>query len=232
MGQRWNTLLFAHWRLAPEVLRPLVPHVLDLDLFEGSAWVSVTPFCLSRLRARGLPAVPGLSQFPELNVRTYVTLGGKPGVFFFSLDAGNIVAVLGARATYHLPYYQARISVREGTDGMIHYHCQRFHRGAPAAEFDGHYRPSGPVFTAAPGSLDHWLVERYCLYAVDRRDGVYRAEIHHEPWPLQRADADIQVNTMAQASNIALPAEAPRLAFARRIDVVVWAPERVRASGS
>jgi uncharacterized protein YqjF (DUF2071 family) len=229
MAQRWNTLLFAHWRLPPESLRPLVPASLPLDLFDGSAWVSVTPFWLSRLRARGLPAVPWMSQFPELNVRTYVTLGGKAGVFFFSLDAGSALAVAGARLMYHLPYYRASMNVREGSDGAIFYHSSRTHRGARPADFDAHYRPTGAVFTAAAGTLDHWLTERYCLYAVDQRSDVYRAEIHHRPWPLQRAHAEIGLNTMAKAAGITLPADPPVLAFARRLDVVVWPPQRAHS---
>jgi uncharacterized protein YqjF (DUF2071 family) len=228
MEQRWNNLLFAHWPVAPDVIRALVPRTLPLDLYDGTAWVSVTPFYLNNLRPRGLPALPWVSEFPEINVRTYVTLGGKAGIYFFSLDAGSALAVLGARMTYHLPYFRAEMSVRTTEDGMIAYHARRTHRGAPPAVFSARYRPAGAMFRSAPDSLDHWLTERYCLYAVDSVGQIYRAEIHHVPWPLQPAEAQIDQNTMALAAGIALPTQPPRLTFSSRLDVLVWAPSRMR----
>lgn len=227
MAQRWNNLLFAHWPLPVDALRERVPSSLGLDVAEGMAWVSITPFYLDGLRPRGLPAIPGLSEFPELNVRTYVTFGGKPGVYFFSLDAGHSLAVLAARALYHLPYFRAVMSVHEARDGTFYYHSRRTRDGAAPADFGARYRPAGPVTWSAPGTLDHWLSERYCLYAVDRARQLYRAEIHHRPWPLQPVEAVIEYNTAAAAAGFALPLEPPRLAFARRLDVVVWAPERI-----
>jgi uncharacterized protein YqjF (DUF2071 family) len=229
MGQRWNNLLFAHWPVAAGIMRAMVPRALELDLHDGTAWVSVTPFYLSHLRARGVPALPWISAFPETNVRTYVTIGGKPGVYFFSLDAGSALAVMGARTLYHLPYFRAAMSIRTTPDGMISYHTRRTHGGAPPAVLSARYRPTGAAFRSAPGSLDHWLSERYCLYAVDSMAQVYRAEIHHVHWPLQPAEAEIDKNTMALAAGIALPSEPPRLAFASSIDVLVWPPTRVRA---
>ena len=229
MAQRWNNLLFAHWPVRTEVVRALVPSALTLDVYEGTAWVSVTPFYLSHLRPRGIPAFPWVSEFPELNVRTYVTLGGKAGIYFFSLDAGNPLAVTGARATYHLPYFRASMSVHEARDGTIYYHSRRTHAKARPAEFSARYRPVGEVFRSEPGTLDYWLTERYCLYAVDSAQRIYRGEIHHHPWPLQPAEAEVDRNTMAEAAGIELAAQPPRLAFARRLDVVVWAPERTEA---
>jgi uncharacterized protein YqjF (DUF2071 family) len=226
MAQRWNRLLFAHWPVQLDVLRPLVPPPLVLDLYAGTAWVSITPFYLSHLRPRGLPPLPWASEFPELNVRTYVTVGGKPGVYFFSLDAGSAVAVSAARALYHLPYFRASMSAEEASDGSVHYRSNRTHSGAPAAEFDAHYRSTGAVFESKPGTLDHWLTERYCLYAVDR-GAAYRAEIHHIPWPLQPAEAEIGRNTMAEAAGLTLAPQPPRLSFTTRLDVVVWLPERL-----
>jgi uncharacterized protein YqjF (DUF2071 family) len=175
-----------------------------------------------------VPSLPWLSEFPELNVRTYVTTDGKPGVYFFSLDAGNVLAVYGARALYRLPYFRASMSVREGRDGTIHYYSRRTHRTAPAAEFVAHYRPAGPLARAKPGTLDHWLTERYCLYAVDTSRRVFRAEIHHHAWPLQPAEVQIERDTMAAAAGLTLPAEPGRLSFARKLDVLVWPPESVR----
>jgi uncharacterized protein YqjF (DUF2071 family) len=226
MAQRWTNLLFIHRRIDAEALRALVPPALTLDLHEGEAWVSVTPFYLSHLRARGLPPLPGVSAFPELNVRTYVTVDGKPGVYFFSLDAGSVLAVYGARALYRLPYFRAVMSVREARDGTIHYHSRRTHRTAPPAEFVAQYRPAGAVSHSKPGTLDHWLTERYCLYALDSSRRVFRAEIHHHPWELQPAELEVERDTMAAAAGLTLHAGAPRLSFSRRLDVLVWAPER------
>jgi len=228
MAQRWSNLLFAHWPVDVGALRDIVPSSLPLETFDGTAWLSIVPFYLSHLRPRWLPALPWVSEFPELNVRTYVTLGGKPGVFFFSLDAGSALAVAGARATYHLPYFNARMSTNVGANGAVHYRSQRTDRRGRPAELAARYRPTGSVSLSMPGTLDHWLTERYCLYAVDRASRIYRAEIHHRPWPLQPAEAGIDVNTMAAASDIRLPAVAPRLSFAERLDVVVWLPERAR----
>jgi uncharacterized protein YqjF (DUF2071 family) len=229
MAQRWTNLLFAHWPVVATTLRSLVPSSLPLDTFDNTAWISIASFYLSHLRPRWLPALPMLSEFPELNVRTYVTLGGKPGVYFFSLDAGSALAVAAARATYHLPYFRARMTTWVGADGSVYYRSHRTDpRGRPA-DFIARYRAKGPVTHSASGTLDHWLTERYCLYAVDHAEHVYRADIHHHQWPLQPAEAEIDVNTVATASAIQLPTSAPRLSFSSRLDVVVWRPVRVSA---
>lgn len=222
----WNDLLFAHWPVPVESLRRLIPPSLVLDTFEGQAWLAVAPFHMTDVRPRMAPALPWLSAFPELNVRTYVTIGNRPGVFFFSLDVTSLPAVIGARTAYHLPYFLAQMSVTR-EDGWVHYssHRSRWH-GSPA-HFVGRYRPTGGVFRAEPGSLEHWLVERYCLYAVDSRDQLYRAEIHHPPWPLQPAEAAIFRNTMTAPLGIELPEQPALLHFAQRLEVLVWLPTRV-----
>lgn len=217
MQQTWHDLLFAHWPISPVALRPLVPSELPLDTFDGQCWVAVAPFHMSGIRARFTPPVPGVSALPELNVRTYVNYGGKAGVYFFSLDAGSRLAVWGARSAYKLPYFFADFDLVESGGGM-QYRCSR--RGSPA-RFLAQYRPTKPVEQRAPGTLAHWLTERYCLYTV-ARNRVYRAEIHHAPWPLQDAEAEIHENTMAATAGIDLPQIAPLLHFARRIDVIVW----------
>ena len=222
MRQQWHRLLFAHWALPPEALRPLVPRQLSLDTFDGRCWVAVTPFHLSGLRPPGLPA-PGLA-FPELNVRTYVTLDGKPGVYFFSLDAGSVLAVFGARILYALPYFYARMNVIYDGDA-VHYRCRRSHMGK-IAEFEADYRPVSPARNSPPGSLEYFLTERYCLYAVEA-GRIYRAQIHHLPWPLQEAEAEISSNTMAAAAGIDLPQNKPLLHFASVMEVLVWPPERL-----
>lgn len=222
MAQTWNDLLFAHWPVRPEVLRPLVPSVLPLDTFGGQCWVAVTPFHMTGVRPRPVPPLPGISRFPELNVRTYVNFGGKPGVFFFSLDAANRLAVWAARATYKLPYFFAEMKVAE-KDGWIRYRSSR-QNGSPrgqTAQLEVEYRAASSVQLRTPGTLEHWLSERYCLYAVEGTN-VYRAEIHHEQWPLQDADAKFIKNTMAKAANIDLPNQPPLLHFAKRLEVLIW----------
>jgi uncharacterized protein YqjF (DUF2071 family) len=217
MKQNWHDLLFAHWPLPIEKMRPLVPAQLALDTFDGHCWVGVVPFHMSGIRGRTLPPLPGLSRFPELNVRTYVTYGGKPGVYFFSLDAANLPAVWAARRFYHLPYFHAAMSSSElGAD--VHYRSSRLHG---AAEFHGHYRPATETRFREKGSIEHWLTERNCLYTI-HDEQVYRGEIHHQPWPLQDAEAEFETNTVAAAAGIALPATAPLLHFARELEVLIW----------
>ncbi len=180
--------------------------------------------CLSRIAPRGAPGRLGLS-FPELNVRTYVTRENKPGIWFFSLDAASLLAVIGARATYHLPYYWADIEIRQEGQELV-YRSRRRRRGPAAGRFVGRYQPAGPVFTSEPASLERWLTARYSLYAADHAGRVYRGEINHDPWPLQPAGAEIAVNTMARAHGIALEGT-PLLHYASRVDMVAWWPERV-----
>ena len=211
-AQTWEALCFLHWPVDPEALRPLVPAPLQLETFAGSAWLGITPFRLSGLRLRGLPPLPLASSFPELNVRTYVEHGGKAGIWFFSLDAGSRAAVESARRLYRLPYRHARMAI-ERSGGWV-----RFDSARAGGVFSGRYRPAGERFTAEPGTLEHFLAERYCLYAHDR-DGLRRAEIHHPPWPLQPAEAELELNTMAP---VTLPDESPLAHFAERQDVVVW----------
>jgi uncharacterized protein len=221
LGQTWDDLLFAHWRRPLDDVRTHVPRGLEVDVHDGAAWIGVTPFRFNALRGRGLPPLPGASSFLELNVRTYV-LGpdGRPGIWFFSLDASSRLAVEGARRGYRLPYFHARMSAA-WRGGWLEYECVR--RGEPARVFSGRYRPVGETFTAAPGSLEWFFAERYCLYTTDRSGALYRAEIHHDLWPLQRAEAEID---LASISLVPLEGESLPL-FSRRQDVVVWSLERV-----
>lgn len=219
MYQRWERLLFAHWPVDAAQIRAHVPPPLALDLYDGHAWLGITPFDLAALRGRGLPRLPVASSFPELNVRTYVRYGDRPGVFFFSLDAASLLAVGGARTAYALPYFHARMSIEPDGD-WLRYRSNRDDR----AVFEGRYRPVGDAFTAAPGSLDEFLVERYCLYAAPRPNRLHRADIHHVPWRLRHAQAEIARNTMAEAAGITLPAREPLLHYSERLDVLVWPP--------
>lgn len=221
MRQTWNDLLFAHWPLAPEYLRPFVPREFSLDLYDGSAWIAVTPFHMSDVLPRFTPALPWLSAFPELNVRTYVVHNGTPGVFFFSLDAARLLAVWAARYGYSLPYFHAHMRMRRDGEQTI-YSSRRLRR---PAEFRGRYRPIGPIRQRTKGSLEHFLTERYCLF-TQRGSQVYRGDIHHVPWPLQDAEAEIEVNTMAKAAGIELPQTKPLLHFANRLEVLIWSLRR------
>jgi uncharacterized protein YqjF (DUF2071 family) len=225
MAQSWHNLLFAHWPVDPAMLRRHVPANLEIDTFEGQAWIGIVPFSMSGVRLRWTPPLPGLSAFLELNVRTYVTAQGKPGVWFFSLDAASAVAVAAARLSFHLPYFRARMHCREA-NGWIQYESTRTHRGAPSAAFGARYRPAGDCFEARLGTLEHFLTERYCLYSA-AAGRTYRGEIHHPPWLLQSAEAQFMRNSMADAAGLALPAEPPLLHFALRQDMVAWAPYRI-----
>jgi uncharacterized protein YqjF (DUF2071 family) len=227
MKQVWHDLLFAHWPVAAETLRPLIPGHLQIDLFGGQAWVGVVPFRMSGVRMRGTPPVPGFSHFPELNVRTYVVRDKKPGVWFFSLDATNAVAVWGARAAFHLPYFRAAMSCEENR-GWIHYQSTRRQPSAPRAALEGRYRPIGKGFHTQPGSIDYFLAERYCLYTSDKQGRIIRCEIHHPPWSLQLAEASFQENSLAAAAGFAILGTRPQLLhFSLLQEMLVWTPQLI-----
>lgn len=218
--QSWLDLLFAHWPIDAARLRPLIPAELEIDQFDGSAWAAVVPFRMTGVMRRPWPDAPWVSAFCELNVRTYVTHGGKPGVWFLSLDATNPLAVWAAKRWFHLPYHRARMALRPEGDAF-HYTSRRV-RGA--AEFRAWYRPTGEPYEARPGTLEHWLTERYCLYAASPRGALSRTEVLHAPWPLQPAEAEFSVNTMLEANSVHVEGPPALLHFARRVDVVVWSP--------
>ena len=226
MTQRWNDLLFLHYSLAPEMVRAKVPEVLALDTYEHLAWVTVAPFWINHLRPPGVPSVPWFSRFAEVNVRTYVTHRGKPGIYFFSLDASNLSAVWGARIFYRLPYWQASMKVRGKGGPKIEYSSKREHGPRPA-ELKCWYGPADKrTFQAHPGSLQHFLTERYCLYTASR-GRLYRGEIHHLPWDLQEARFEVRQNTMAQPAGLKLPAQPDLAYFSSELKVLFWAPERL-----
>jgi uncharacterized protein YqjF (DUF2071 family) len=227
LAMHWHDLLFMHWPIDSLAIRQHIPAALTIDTFDGMAWIGVVPFRMQGVRPRLVPALPGLSAFPELNVRTYVSVAGKPGVWFFSLDAANPLAVEAARDVFHLNYYDARMTCARSGE-RVYYSSVRTHRGAPLAAFQGQYRPTGPVYRSTPGTLEHWLTERYCLYDANRRGVVWRGDIHHSPWPLQPAEAAIECNTMTEQIGVALPDAKPLLHFARSLAVMAWWPQRVR----
>ena len=213
----WWDLAFLHWSLAPDVLRARIPPGLELDTFEGEAFLGVVPFHMTGVRPRFAPPLPGVSSFVELNVRTYVVAGGKPGVWFFSLDATSRLAVRGARWSFHLPYFDARMwSTRE--EGFVRYRSERVHRGAPEARFAARYRGIG---SARGTDLERWLTERYCLYS-SKEGRLFRGDIHHRPWPLESAEVEIETLDMTRLLGIELPPTPQLVHFAERLDVVGW----------
>jgi uncharacterized protein YqjF (DUF2071 family) len=224
LGQTWEDMLFAHWRVRLEDVRTHVPDALEVESYDGSAWLGITPFRLTGLRARGMLPLPGLSSFLELNVRTYVRAAdGKPGVWLLGIDASSRLAAGLSRRLARLPYTHARMSL-ERYGGWIEVECARV--GDPARVFSGRYRGDGEVFRARPGSLEWFLTERYCLYSTNARGALLRAENHHGPWALQRAEAELELTTIA-------PIElngTPLCHFSSRQDAVLWPLEVLRAS--
>jgi uncharacterized protein YqjF (DUF2071 family) len=219
--QSWRDLLFAHWPVPVAALRSLVPEQLEIQEYEGTSWLGVVPFRMTGVMRRPWPDVPWVSAFPELNVRLYVTHGGKPGVWFLSLDATNALAVWAARRFFFLPYFRAAMSLRYDGE-LISYRSRRAN-----ADFVAEYRPTSAPYYSERGSLEHWLTERYCLYARAPDGSLRRNEVQHLPWPLQAAEAAIERNTMLAPHGIAVTGP-PLLHFARRLDVVVWDAERLR----
>jgi hypothetical protein len=222
----WHELCFLHWRVPAGELRPLLPAGLDLDTYGDEAWIGVVPFHMTRLAPRGVPRIPPLTDFAELNVRTYVTAEGKPGVWFFSLDATQPLAVRVARGCFHLPYLDARIDVGHDGDTVV-YRSVRTHLGAGPAELHVRYRPTGPVAPGGPGTLEYFLTERYCLYAATGRGRLRRLEVDHEPWPLQPAAVEIAACTMTRPLGIELVGP-PLAHYAHRREVVSWLPRPVQ----
>jgi uncharacterized protein len=226
MAQKWHDLLFAHWAVAPEVMRRLVPTKLELDTFHGHAWIGIVPFTMSGVRLRGTPELPWLSTFPELNVRTYVTAGGKSGVWFFSLDAASFVAVEIARRWFHLPYFHARMNSRATSQGTEYLSLRDDRRGG-SEQLQASYSGKGSWFEAKPGTLAYFLTERYCLYAQKPSGELLRGEIHHAPWKLQEAYGSFDTNTMAENLGIQTSGPPATLHFSKLQEMIAWAPQRV-----
>lgn len=226
MRQWWGKLLFMHWPVAPQLLRPLIPPQLSIDTYEGRAWVGVVPFTMWGVRASFLPPVPGAHAFHELNVRIYVHFDGAPGVWFLSMDASNMLAVWGARKFYSLPYYNARMSLRQDAQ-TIHYGSERVDARAEPAAFDATWQVGEPLEQAATDSLTFFLTERYCLYAA-RREELFRCRIHHQPWPLRRAELSRLDSTMLEALGLPTPQGEPLLHYAEAIKTDIWPLVRVQ----
>ncbi|MCR8656766.1 DUF2071 domain-containing protein [Paenibacillus sp. T3-5-0-4] len=232
MHQIWNDVLFAHWPIPIEKLQEIVPSCLPLDSYDGQAWISVVPCLMSGVRPRFIPAVPYLSQFPQINVRTYVTLNGKPGVYFFSLDADQSIVVELARIGFKLPYLRASIEYNSDENHNVSYYSTRRDSRANSEQFQASYRPIDEVTISEPESLEYWLTERYCLYSVDTTGRVYRGEIDHCRWPLQRAEAEIEINSLLSSYGIELSQRKPHLHFAKKLHVHAWLLESCQTDGN
>jgi hypothetical protein len=247
-SQSWNDLLFAHFAIDPPTLRRLVPEALTLDLYDGVAWLTISPCFASHVRPSGVPPLPGISFFPQVNLRTYVTMQGesgrdKSGIFYFSVDAANLSAVWLARVFFRLPYWHAAIQISGGTiqardegrnaeQRAIHFRSSRLHgpvASSGPAKFDVIYSPESEAVRARRGTLDEFLTERYCVYSWNRRR-YYRADIHHQPWALQQASVDIRANSMADPLGLALPLKPDLCHFSRSLKMLAWAPELIRLS--
>ncbi len=234
LAQQWNDLLFAHWPIPARHLEAHLPAALAPDLHDGWAWIGVVPFWMSGVRTRLVGslalAIPSIQTFPELNLRTYVRSRqtGQTGVFFFSLDTSSPLAVLGARTLFHLPYFLAAMSRQTSPNGEVSYSSRRRLSRHPV-EFRAHYKPLEPLPASEPGTLQHFLTERYRLFTTtSAASRLLVGEIHHQPWPLYAAEAEIESNSLASAIGLQLPRRPAVLHFSRNLDVHLWplAPER------
>jgi hypothetical protein len=223
MHQSWDKLLFMHWEIPVQELRKVIPEPLMIDTFDGKAWIAITPLTIWNARPSFTPPLPVLSRLHELNVRTYVYLNGVPGVWFFSLDANNPLAVTAARTLFSLPYYNASISLKEEDDRIVF----ESNRTDNEAEFKAAWTIGADLPKAQPGSLDYFLIERYCLYTTDK-EKIYRCRIHHEPWRLQKTDnlSEYKSN-MIEANGLQAPSGEPLLHCGGPVHVDVWSLEEV-----
>ncbi|WP_237427038.1 YqjF family protein [Deinococcus xianganensis] len=226
LRMRWLDLCFMHWPVPPAAVQATLPDGVEVDTRGGQAYVGVVPFRMADVAPRLVPAVPGLSAFPELNLRTYVTVNGEPGVWFYSLDVTQPLAAALARTFFHLPYRQARMWVDRQGDVTRYASIRTDLRTGPGA-FAGAYRPTGPLLTPAPDSLEAWLTDRLRLFSAAPDGRVFRGRIHHAAWPLRRAQADVRVNTLGDGYGFDLGGQ-PHLLHAGRLDVTAWWLDRVR----
>ena len=219
LSQIWQNLVFIHWEVSFDQIRAAVPQPLEIATYDGKSWIAIVPFDMKKVTFKGLPSIAALSDFPEINVRTYVNYEGKPGVWFFSLDIPSKFATWIARTFFHLPYRYAKVQVTE-KDDVIHYQ----HKMERAA-FTAKYKPVNFI-SKRSSSFETWATERYCLYCQSRRGHLYRTEVQHQEWPLQQAEIDIETNTLLEGWN--LGAQHPSVLFSKHLDVLAYAPERLR----
>ncbi len=226
MSQNWDQLLFAHWPVKAEVLEARIPQEFTLDTYDGYAWIAVVPFLMNKVKFRYLPEIPMTNRFLELNVRTYIKYKEKSGVYFFSLDASNLLAVEAARIWFGLPYLRAEMNDSKLPEDphAIHYESTRVDRRAPSANLDVQYRPTGEIINSSAGSLEEFLTERYCLFCLRGRS-IMRGDIHHKKWDLQPAEAEFRENTMLEPLGIDVDNLGPPLLYySHAIETLEWPP--------
>ncbi|MFE4708698.1 YqjF family protein [Peribacillus simplex] len=227
MRQPWRNLLFTHWPIPAETLRPHIPLHLEIDTFDGYAWLGVILFVMEGIYPRGLSSVSLTPKFSEINVRTYVQCDGKPGIFFMSLDVEDWASYIIAKKWFRLPYHSAQISLEK--KGQT-FHCQSIRKGKTNTpiRFNAKYAPIPEVYFPEKGTLDHWLTERYCLYSTDNGVNIYCGEIHHRPWPLQKVEAEICTNTLFTPFNFDLTEVKPLFHFSKGVDTLIWNIKKTR----
>jgi hypothetical protein len=230
--QRWNDLLFAHWPVSALSVEPLLPAGLEVDTFQGSAWLGVMPFWMDRIKVRGLPPIPGARSFPDPSLRTYVReeRPGTQGVFCLSLDSSNLLAVGAGRAMFRLPYYWAEMQMEQRTEREFSFFSRRRFADKQVI-FKARYRGLGPsprLTDIRPGTLEYFLMERYCLFSSNQAGEPIRANLHHVSWSLEEAEAEIEQNDLAEVLGLRLPNQEPVLHYTRRLAVYVWPAELAR----
>ncbi len=226
LQQTWTNVLSMHWPVAPSALKRFVPSALELQEHDDTGWLSVIALQIEAMRFRALPSLPGLSTFPQLNLRTYVQCEGKPGVWFLRVDADNPLAAWGARELLHLPYVFSSIMAEE-SDGA---HCFTATRKEDDTAFRARYRPRSESYESPPGSLAHVLMERYCQYSLGSKGQLLRTELHHQTWPLHDVDVDVEQNTLFASHALDAPAASPSVAlYTRRLEAVIWNPTSCKA---
>jgi len=225
MTQTWEHLLFANWPVPADAIRRLIPEELEVDTYDGQAWISVIPFLMSGIRLRVCPVIPYTSTFTEINVRTYVKSKTQAGVFFLTLDASNPLVTRIAKAWYRLPYYHAKMSFQQQRE-QIEFRSSRM--GFVPADFYGRYRPVDKCFHPREGTIEHWLTERYIHYCkCAATSQVFHGEVFHQPWKLQEAKAEIDINTMTQNLNITLSNQPTLVYYSRGVEALIWPSKRL-----
>jgi uncharacterized protein YqjF (DUF2071 family) len=224
LAMSWEDVLVASWPVDPAVVTAELPTGLDPDTYDGKAYLSVVPFVMADVRPRGVPARFGKT-FGELNLRTYVTADGNPGIYFFNLDATDPLGVRIARRLFRLPYYDAEMTVRRNGD-RVDFESDRTHEGARSLAFDATYEPAAEPSRADPGSLDEFLLERYRFF-VEGRDTIYRGEVSHDPWQLAAADVEFRENDLFAANGFDHPDGSPHVTYSSGVDVTAALPRRV-----
>ncbi|MGG2091983.1 DUF2071 domain-containing protein [Bacillus sp. S13(2024)] len=227
MRQTWKNVLFVHWPIPAEILQPYIPSSLKIDTFDGYAWIGVVIFVMDGIYHRRLPSVSLVSKFPEINVRTYVQYDGKPGVYFISLDVEDWASYTIARKWFRLPYYSAQISFQK--EGQT-FHCQsmRKEKTNTPITFNGKYVPLSEIYFAKKETLDYWLTERYCFYSTDNKSNIYCSEIHHLPWPLQKVETEIYMNTLFSPFHFDFTEIKPIYHFSKGVDSLIWNIKKIQ----